>query len=307
MRALVHSLTGPVLITGASGQLGDALMKLCMARDIAFFAASRPNFDFERPATIDEAFFRDRPSLVINAAAYTAVDAAEQNQGAAKAGNHTGPLRLAQLCEAAGIPFIHVSTDYVFDGAKGEPYLETDPTGPTGVYGATKRDGEEAIMATQAKAIILRTAWVYAAHGKNFARTMLNAARKTSQLRVVADQRGTPTAAPDLAAAILDIAGIIQKTGWRDSYRGIYHCTNAGATTWHGFATEIFEIAAPLGLPTPTVTPIATADWPTPAKRPADSRLNCGKLAATFGCVLPDWQVSAVPIVRALYAMDAPA
>jgi dTDP-4-dehydrorhamnose reductase len=300
-------LTGPVLITGATGQLGDALMKLCMAREIAFFPVSRPNFDFERPASIDDVFIRDQPSLVINAAAYTAVDAAEQNPDAAKAGNHTGPLRLAQLCEKAGIPFIHVSTDYVFDGAKGEPYLETDPTNPTGVYGATKRDGEDAIMTTGAKAIILRTAWVYAAHGKNFARTMLNAARKTSQLRVVADQRGTPTAAPDLAAAILDIAGIIKSTGWRNEYRGIYHCTNTGATTWHGFATKIFEIAAPLGLPAPTVTPIATADWPTPAKRPADSRLDCTKLAATFGCILPPWEVSAAPIVRALYKMDTPA
>jgi dTDP-4-dehydrorhamnose reductase len=303
---VVQVLTGPILITGASGQLGNELVKLAAARGENFVAVSRPEFDFERPESIDACFCKARPSLVINAAAYTAVDAAETNFAAANAGNHTGPLALARHCAGADVPFIHVSTDYVFDGEKGVPYVETDPTGPTGVYGATKRDGEVAIAASGAKAIILRTAWVYAAHGKNFARTMLNAARKTSTLRVVADQRGTPTAAGDLAAAILDIAARLRETGWRDSYAGIYHCTNAGATTWHGFAAKIFEIAAPLGLATPTVTPITTADWPTPAKRPADSRLNCSKLAGVFGCVMPPWDVAAVPVVQALYAMDAP-
>jgi dTDP-4-dehydrorhamnose reductase len=299
-------LTGKILITGASGQLGDALAKLARAQNLDFIAVSRPEFDFERPASIDEAFTHAQPSLMINAAAYTAVDAAETNQDAAKAGNHTGPLRLAELCAETGIPFIHVSTDYVFDGAKGAPYLETDPTGPTGVYGATKRDGEDAIMATTARAIILRTAWVYAAHGKNFCRTMLNAARKTNALRVVGDQRGTPTAASDLAAAILAIIAKIQQTGWRDGYKGIYHATNAGETTWHGFAEKIFEIAAPLGIPQPTVTAIATADWPTPAKRPADSRLDGAKLAQTFGITMPAWDVSLAPIIRDLVAMDAP-
>ncbi len=303
---MVYVLTGPVLITGATGQLGDALVKQAKAQGIEFVAVSRPAFDFENPASINACFEKAAPSLVINAAAYTAVDAAEQNFAAAKAGNHTGPLLLAELCAASGIPFIHVSTDYVFDGAKGAPYVETDPTGPTGVYGATKRDGEEAILATGGKNIILRTAWVYAAHGKNFARTMLNAARKTSTLRVVADQSGTPTSAADLAAAILQIVAKIKQTGWQNSYGGIFHATNSGATTWHGFAAKIFEIAAPLGLTTPTVTPIATSDWPTPAKRPADSRLDCGKLSKVFGCTLPAWDESATSVVKALYMMDTP-
>jgi dTDP-4-dehydrorhamnose reductase len=302
---LVHLLIGRILVTGGSGQLGDALIKAAREKNLDMTAVSRPEFDFERPATIDACFEAARPALVVNAAAYTAVDAAESNPAAARAGNHTGPLHLATLCAAAGIPFIHVSTDYVFDGAKGEPYFETDPTRPTGVYGATKRDGEEAIMASDAQAIILRTAWVYAAHGKNFARTMLNAARRNPSLRVVGDQRGTPTAAPDLAAAILAIADILSTTGWRDEYKGIYHATNAGETTWHGFATKIFEIAAPLGLNPPQVTAITTADWPTPAKRPADSRLNGDKLATTFGITLPSWDVSLPPIVRDLLAMDA--
>jgi dTDP-4-dehydrorhamnose reductase len=286
-----------ILITGGSGQLGQELQKGCTARGWAFTAVSRPAFDFERPETINACFAAASPTVVINAAAYTAVDAAESNIAAATAGNHTGPLRLAELCAAADIPFIHVSTDYVFDGAKGAPYLETDSTCPTGVYGTTKRDGEEAILATDAKAIILRTAWVYAAHGKNFARTMLNASRKTSQLRVVADQRGTPTAAGDLANVILQIVAVLQQGGWQNTYKGLFHATGSGETTWHGFAEAIFAAAAPLGLTRPIVTPIATKDWPTPAKRPADSRLNCEKISKIFGISLPDWEKTLPGIV----------
>jgi len=293
---------GGILITGASGQLGDSLQKHATSRGLDFSAVSRPEFNFADPATIDNSFAAARPSLVINAAAYTAVDAAETNQGAARAGNHTGPLRLAELCADAKIPFIHVSTDYVFDGAKGAPYTEDDETNPTGVYGATKRDGEIAILKTGANAIILRTAWVYAAHGKNFARTMLNAARTRNTLRVVADQRGTPTAAPELAAAILDIAAILRRDGWNQNYRGIFHATCTGETTWHGFAGAIFEAA---GLH-PELIPITTEEWPTRAKRPADSRLDCQKLAAVFGVRLPDWRACLPEIVRTLQRMDAP-
>jgi dTDP-4-dehydrorhamnose reductase len=152
--------------------------------------------------------------------------------------------------------------------------------------------------------VILRTAWVYAAYGKNFARTMLNAARKVPVLRVVADQRGTPTAAGDLAAAILAIMDRIGETGWRDEYKGVYHATGAGETTWYGFACAIFEEAAALGQKAPEVTAIATADWPTPARRPADSRLDCGKLAQVFGVRLPEWRVSLGPVVRELLRLD---
>ncbi len=297
-----------ILITGGSGQLGDALAKLCTARGIAFRAVSRPEFDFEKPGTVAACFAAVKPDIVVNAAAYTAVDKAETEQDAASASNHTGPLALAKLCEGAGIPFIHISTDYVFDGNKGEPYIETDQTGPTGVYGATKRDGEAAILNnTTAKAIILRTAWVYAAHGKNFARTMLNAGRKMPLLKVVADQRGTPTAAPDLAAAILGIVTKLGETGWRNEYRGIYHATGAGETTWHGFATAIFAEAAKHGYTAPEVQPIATADWPTPTRRPPDSRLDCGKLERVFGVTLPEWRASLGGIVTGLLALDKPA
>jgi dTDP-4-dehydrorhamnose reductase len=236
--------------------------------------------------------------LVINAAAYTAVDAAESHQAEAIAGNHTGPLQLAHLCAAAGVPLIHVSTDYVFDGAKGAPYQVDDATCPTGVYGATKRDGEVAIMASGAHAVILRTAWVYA-------RTMLNAARRTGQLRVVADQRGTPTAAADLATAIMTIAEMIFNGGWRDEYRGIYHATGTGEASWFEFANEIFKVASD-AVPQPVISPISTADWPTPARRPADSRLDCSKLKHVFGVILPPWQESLGPIVRDLLVLDAP-
>ncbi len=296
-----------ILVTGASGQLGDALSRRLAARGTAFTAAQRPAFDFEKPETISACFETTKPTLVINAAAYTAVDKAETEQDAARAGNHTGPLALARLCEAAGIPFIHVSTDYVFDGNKSAPYLETDPTGPTGIYGATKRDGEEAILATQAQAIILRTAWVYSAHGKNFARTMINAGRKMPVLRVVADQRGTPTSAGDLAAAIISIVDKINETGWAPQYRGIFHATGSGETTWHGFAATIFDEAAKQGYKAPEIQPIATADWPTPTRRPPDSRLDGGKLGQVFGITLPDWRETLPGVVADLLKQDNPA
>jgi dTDP-4-dehydrorhamnose reductase len=296
-----------ILITGASGQLGRELVRGAQARGLAFRAVSRPEFDFSAPPTVAACFAAAAPSLVINAAAYTAVDAAETDQDAARAGNHTGPLQLATLCAAAGIPLLHVSTDYVFDGTKGAPYVESDPTNPTGVYGATKRDGEAAILATTAHAIILRTAWVYAAHGKNFARTMLAAARRRPALTVVADQRGTPTAAADLAGALLRIAEILQTEGWNESWRGIYHATNQGETTWYGFAAEIFRLSAAYGEPQPALSPITTADWPTPARRPADSRLHGAKLQSTFGLALPPWNVSLPAIVNALIKLDSSA
>lgn len=278
----------PILVTGGSGQLATALMERGAGRNLRL--AGRPEFDFDRLDAI-QGLLRDiAPSLVINAAAYTAVDKAETDAEATYRANRDGPRLIAEYCAEAGIPLIHVSTDYVFDGDKGAPYVETDATNPTGVYGASKRAGEEAILATEARAIILRTSWVYAATGRNFMLTMLNAAKKTNHLRVVADQRGTPTAAPDLAAAILRLAGRLAVMPWNPAWRGVFHATGAGATTWHGFATAIFEEAAKHGVTPPTIEPIATADWPTPVRRPPDSRLDCGKLGRTFGIVLPEWR-----------------
>jgi dTDP-4-dehydrorhamnose reductase len=291
--------TQPILITGGSGQLALALEAAagCPHRRVG-----RPAFDFDRPASIAAVFHRIAPWLVINAAAYTAVDAAETDEAMAYRANRDGPAELARLCKEAGIPFIHMSTDYVFDGNKGDFYRETDPTAPQGVYGASKLAGETAVLASGARAIILRTAWVYSPTGKNFVRTMLNIGRTRDHLTVVADQKGCPTAAADLAAAILAIAECLAATGWDDRYAGIYHAVGTGWTTWHGLAVAVFDEAARHGARRPEVAPIATADWPTPAKRPADSRLGCARLEAVFGVRLPPWRDGLARTVDAIFA-----
>ena len=286
----------PILVTGGTGQLATALAR---AGGPAVRAIGRPELDFDRPETLAAVFHRVGPGLVVNAAAWTAVDAAEADPDAAARANRDGPALLAALCAEAGLPLIHVSTDYVFDGLKGAPYVETDPPCPTGVYGATKLAGERAVLAAGGRAVVLRTSWVYAATGRNFVRTMLGAA--APRLRVVADQQGCPTAAADLAAAVLAVAARLRE-GWRDEYAGVFHAAGTGATTWHGLAVAIFEEAARHGRPVPAVDAIATADWPTPARRPPDSRLDCGKLHRVFGVRLPAWRPSLAGVVDALLA-----
>ena len=276
-----------ILVTGGSGQLARALVA---AAPGGVRVIGRPGFDFDRPETIAPGFAQAAPDLVVNAAAYTAVDAAETDRDAAFRANRDGPAALAALCRAAGVPLIHVSTDYVFDGAKGAPYVESDPVSPQGVYGASKLAGETAVLESGARAIVVRTSWVYGHTGRNFVRTMLGAARKTRSLRVVADQKGCPTTAEDLAAAILAIAARLAGSGWQDGFGGVVHAAGTGWTTWHGLAVAAFEEAARYGAPVPEVVPIRTEDWPTPARRPADSRLDCARLAAVFGVALPPWR-----------------
>lgn len=293
---------GPILVTGGQGQVALALGRLSPARGMDVTVVGRPDFDFDKPETI-AAVFDSRPwAYVVNAAAYTAVDAAEADEAGAARANRDGPAMLATLCAGRSIPFIHISTDYVFDGDKGAPYVETDPTNPTGAYGRTKRDGEAAVLAAGGQSVILRTAWVYSDTGKNFVKTMLAAGAKLPKLRVVADQIGSPTAAEDLAAAILDIIAVIDRDGWQPAFGGLYHATGAGETSWHGLAIATFEEAQRHGGPFPAVEAIATADWPTPARRPADSRLDNGKLAATFGVQLPDWRASLARTIDRLLA-----
>jgi dTDP-4-dehydrorhamnose reductase len=289
-----------ILVTGGNGQLATALEKCAQTADVKLRRVGRPVCDFDNLDTLDAVVAETRPNLIINAAAYTAVDAAETDADAAMRANRDGPARLAALCHAGGIRFIHVSTDYVFDGNKGAPYVETDPTSPTGVYGATKLAGEAAVMAALPTAIILRTAWVYAATGKNFVRTMLNAGRRMDRLRVVADQRGCPTTAHDLAVAILQVAA--QLLDKPPGAAGIFHATGSGWTTWHGLAVAIFEESARHGGPTPAVDAIATADWPTPAKRPPDSRLDCTRLETVFGVRLPEWRPSLTRTINEIFA-----
>lgn len=293
-------MTGPILVTGGTGQLATALATLGGDR---IRRVGRPEFDFDRPDSIGETFAAVAPGLVVNAAAYTAVDLAETEQAAAFRANRDGPEALSRLCADAGIPLIHVSTDYVYDGEKPSPYVESDAVGPRGVYGASKLAGETAVLASGARAIILRTAWVYAATGRNFVRTMLNLGQTRDTLRVVADQQGCPTAATDLAAAILSIAHRLEQDGWDDARSGVFHAAGAGETTWHGLAMAVFREAARHGAKTPTsVEAITTAEYPTPARRPANSRLDCTRLATAFDFRFPDWHDSLVRTVNQIYA-----
>lgn len=279
----------PVLVTGGNGQLAVSLADVGGARVIK---VGRPDFDFDRPETIDAVVARYDPAFVVNAAAWTAVDAAETEVAAASRANQTGAAILAAACAAQGCGLIHISTDYVFAGDKGTPYVESDPTSPRTVYGATKAAGETAVLAACPQAIILRTAWVYSAHGKNFVKTMIAAGAKNPKLRVVGDQFGNPTSSDDLAQAIFAIIARIEETGWQAAYPGVYHATAQGETTWHGLAVATLEQAARHGQTLPEIEAIRTQDWPTPAERPQDSRLDCTKLKQVFGVSLPNWRQS---------------
>ena len=277
----------PILVTGGQGQLATSLRKLGGDRVVI---VGRPEFDLAKPETIAATLDRVRPALVVNAAAWTAVDLAETEIEGATAANETGPAELARLCAAQDIPLIHVSTDYVYAGDKGAPYVETDPVTPQTVYGRTKAAGEQAVLKAQPRSIVLRTAWVYSGHCKNFVRTMVNAGAKNTHLKVVGDQYGCPTNADDLAKAILDIAKQVE-AGWQDRFAGIYHACGTGETSWHGLAVAALEEATRHGQAMPVeVAAIRTEDWPTPAKRPQDSRLDCSKLEAVFGVRLPEWR-----------------
>jgi dTDP-4-dehydrorhamnose reductase len=276
-----------VLVTGQGGQLATGLADALPARGFTPSLVGQPAFDFTDPAGVARAFAAAVPEAVVNCAAWTAVDAAEDQEPAAFLANALGPAQLAALCAAADIPLIQVSTDYVFDGTKGAPYAEADAPNPVSAYGRTKLAGEWAALAGNPRTLVLRTAWVHAPVGRNFVDTMLRLGAEREELRVVADQRGAPTAAPDLADAIAGVLAAIRDGGWQARHRGVFHAVNAGETTWHGFAEAIFAAS---GGRQPRVLPIATADYPTRAHRPADSRLATRKLAEVFGVTLPSWQ-----------------
>ncbi|MEN5059244.1 dTDP-4-dehydrorhamnose reductase [Luteimonas sp. TWI1416] len=285
-RELLRSLAplGAVQATTRSGRLADGAP--CLQADFA---------DAEAVVALLDA---TRPERVVNAAAYTAVDKAESEQEAAFAANATTPGAIARWCAAQDVPLVHYSTDYVFDGQGTRPYRPDDATAPLGVYGASKLAGEEEIRAAGGQHLILRTAWVYAAHGHNFLRTMLRVGAERDVLRVVADQVGTPTP----AALIADVTVQLLQDG--SKRRGTWHLTAHGETSWHGFAEAIFEGALARGLiaRAPTVEPITTADYPTPAKRPAYSRLDTGALERDFGVVLPEWQAALGSVLDTLSA-----
>ncbi len=297
--AMGAGVSGEILVTGGSGQLARALAAAGGSR---VRVVGRPEWDFDHVLALPALLAAARPALVVNAAAHTAVDRAEGEKQAAMRANRDGPAVLAAWCEAAGVPLIHVSTDYVFDGGKGAPYTEDDATNPIGVYGASKLAGERAVLAVCKRAIVLRTSWVYAATGRNFVLTMLNLARTRDHLRVVADQKGCPTLAADLAGAILDIAGMVAREGWQERFAGVYHAAGTGWTTWHGLASAAIGLAAERGNPQPGVEAITTAEFPTPTRRPADSRLDCARLERVFGLRLPPWEDALARTIAEIFA-----
>ncbi len=250
--------------------------------------------DLMQPETIVPLVDQLRPDWIVNAAAYTAVDKAEQEPGIAAAVNAAAPGLLAEAATRVGAQLVHFSTDYVFDGTATEPYQEGDAPNPQGVYGRTKLDGEEAIAKSGCDWLVLRTAWVYGARGGNFMRTMRRLAREREELRVVADQHGAPTWSRHIAEATAQILAQLggDRAAWHRAC-GVYHLTSAGTATWHSFASAIVEHQRRQeSIACQRVTAITTADYPTPAKRPAYSVLDNDKLAATFGLRLPDWQAA---------------
>lgn len=280
LRALAPS--GPVVATTRSGRLPDG--------------SACETADFGQPGSLPALLDRVQPSVVVNAAAYTAVDRAEQDIEAAFAANAQAPGVIARWCQAQGVPFVHYSTDYVFDGEGSAPYREDEPTAPLGVYGTSKRDGEDAVRAAGGRHLIFRTAWVYAEHGANFLRTMLRLGAERDHLRVVADQIGTPTP----AALIADVTALaLQHPA---ALSGTWHLTASGQTSWHGFAEAIFAEALATGVlhRVPVVEAIPGAEYPTPARRPAWSVLDNRALQQALGIVLPPWQDGLKQVMAAI-------
>ena len=288
-----------ILVFGANGQLGHELTRLGAARAIPMHALVHAEADIADSSAVVASLARWKPELVVNATAYTKVDLAETNAEEARKGNEIGPGVLASACAAAGIPMIHISTDYVFDGSKQEPYRETDLVCPISAYGRSKVAGEEAVSGTLKHHVILRTAWVYSEFGQNFLKTVLRLVETRNELRIVADQHGSPTSAREVAEAILHMAPLLLRD---QELSGTYHFTAEGFTTWHGFASRVVEIAASMTGRNPRVIPIRTADYPTPAKRPANSRLDCGLFVHTFGFTPRHWTENVDVTTRTLVA-----
>lgn len=290
-----------ILICGSKGQLGWELMRQGNHFDIMGLDLPELNItDRENIAACTKDF---SPDLLINAAAYTSVDGAESDADTAFAVNRDGPACLAAFCKEKGIPLIHISTDFVFDGTKTSPYAEDDPVSPLGIYGKSKAEGEDAVRNTLAEYIIIRTAWLYGVHGHNFVKTMLRLGREREELAVVADQKGCPTFAGDLAGAVLKIAEYIRKGGnipW-----GTFHCCGQGICSWHGFTEKIMEYARPFfPIRTKKIRAITTADYPTPARRPAYSALDCTKIREHFAVEIPDWEESLEKTIREMAEMN---
>lgn len=302
---------GTIAVVGATGQVAQALVRRARDAKRPLVARGRPDVDLNDIASVERYFDEVRPAVVVNAAAYTAVDRAESEPEDAFALNSEAPARLAAICAARGLPLIHLSTDYVFDGMATEPYREDQPPHPMNAYGASKAAGEMAVASACPHHIILRTAWVYGLEGQNFVRTMLRLGAERDELGIVADQRGSPTFADDIADAVLKIAEKVAGpdrgagAGVEDGgfEWGVVHFTNSGETTWHEFAEAIFAHARAAGRKLrANVKAISTDDYPTPARRPSFSVLDCTRLEREFGVVRPCWREAlarAMPLILA--------
>jgi dTDP-4-dehydrorhamnose reductase len=281
-----------ILITGKNGQVGSCLVELLETQtELTFLALDREELDITDPVKVNKIVTEFQPNIIINAAAYTAVDKAEQECELANAINKDGPQNLAHAASKVNATIIHISTDYVFDGVSTESYTELDATAPQGEYGRSKLAGEQAVVNACPRHIILRTAWVFGEHGNNFVKTMLRLGKTRDTLGVVADQLGGPTYAGDIAKAIVALSK--QIIDGNQAY-GIYHYSGFPHVSWHTFAEKIFDIALAQGVLKQSiqVNPIMTQDYPTPAKRPANSRLNCHKIDSAFGIHQSDWQAA---------------
>jgi dTDP-4-dehydrorhamnose reductase len=289
-----------ILVVGCRGMLGTDLMEVLEREGLSCVGMDLPDIDITRKDRLQSLLADLNPWLAINCAAYTAVDRAEQDQDAAFAINRDGPENLATTCAEIGAPLIHISTDYVFDGSKEGPYREDDPTAPLGVYGRSKWEGEAAVRSRLARHVIVRTAWLYGLHGPNFVKTMLRVMAERETVKVVVDQHGCPTWTGHLAEALATMAKRIrvdpESAPW-----GTYHYCGFGATTWHAFAVAIAEEARSYrNLAVQQVVPITTAEYPTPAQRPANSVLDCGKIQARFGASAKPWRPTLARFLRDL-------
>lgn len=281
-----------IAVTGRRGQVAQSLVERGNLADVDIVVLARPEFDLAKPESIEEAIKHARPDVVINAAAHTAVDLAESEPSAAYLINSAGAGLVARAAAALRVPVVHFSTDYVFDGALDRPYREDDVTGPTGVYGKSKLAGEQAVAASNPNHAILRTAWVYSPFGRNFVRTMLNLARSRPVLAVVADQIGNPTSALDIADGAIAVARNLVERKAQAQLRGLFHMTSSEGATWAEFAETIFELSRKAGGPSAAVRPVSTSEYPTPARRPSNSQLNCDRLHNAHGIRLASWRAS---------------
>lgn len=284
------------IVFGAEGQIGRELIALAKGHGLDFQGVSKGVADITNVAAVKKVFERLRPALVINCAAYTAVDRAEHETELANTVNIDGAETVAQACAAANVPLIHLSTDYVFDGGKKGAYVESDAPAPINAYGRSKLAGEKRVQAAMKDYVILRTAWVYSPYGNNFLKTILRLAKERDELRIVSDQHGCPTAAADVAEAIL---AVWEKLSTQKAF-GIYHFAGTGRTSWYEFAKEIVKHQSEFTGRSPKVTPILTSEYPTPAKRPLNSELNSALFTKMFGYTAKPWRERTVETIGAL-------